>query len=399
MFRRDKPRGATRIAIALSWMLLYGVLAGEYGGHTASVVAAGRQDVQIGVLGLFHPRELGLEAIAGSPLVVELGSESRVLKDNDGVVSLVESAGYIELRFVSDETARRTPMRGERLTVGALSGGDACFWLQVTGKITGRLRRRYQGTLEVAVKAHVLQAVVTMPLETAVASIVMAESPPGAGLEALKAQAVASRSFLAARQSGHLDFDFCDTTHCQFMRSPPEETNPAWKAALETTGLVMAYRTDAGQGEATDQPIAAMYSRSCGGRTRTLREIGMRSNGGYPYYAVRCTYCLRHPERWTRAPGAHASTERERMAWNRVHGWGAIPGLPEDTDKILEGAQRISGRGIGHGLGLCQLGAADMARHGAGFAEILMHYYPNTMLASISDIHVEHSKHGRAATR
>jgi len=40
----------------------------------------------------------------------------------------------------------------------------------------------------------------------------------------------------------------------------------------------------------------------------------------------------------------------------------------------------IAGRGTGHGLGLCQLGAAAMARNGAGFPEILAHYYPNTRL-------------------
>jgi SpoIID/LytB domain protein len=40
----------------------------------------------------------------------------------------------------------------------------------------------------------------------------------------------------------------------------------------------------------------------------------------------------------------------------------------------------LEGVGVGHGIGLCQRGAADMARNGASFLEILEHYYPNTAL-------------------
>jgi SpoIID/LytB domain protein len=43
----------------------------------------------------------------------------------------------------------------------------------------------------------------------------------------------------------------------------------------------------------------------------------------------------------------------------------------------------FTGRGIGHGIGMCQLGAADMARRGSSFAQILAHYYPNTKLTAI----------------
>jgi stage II sporulation protein D len=37
----------------------------------------------------------------------------------------------------------------------------------------------------------------------------------------------------------------------------------------------------------------------------------------------------------------------------------------------------LEGMGVGHGIGLCQRGGADMARHGASFQQILEHYYPN----------------------
>jgi SpoIID/LytB domain protein len=45
----------------------------------------------------------------------------------------------------------------------------------------------------------------------------------------------------------------------------------------------------------------------------------------------------------------------------------------------------VEGRGKGHGVGLCQLGAAWMARQGHSFQEILAFYYPNTVVAGASD--------------
>jgi stage II sporulation protein D len=211
-----------------------------------------------------------------------------------------------------------------------------------------------------------------MELETAVASIVAAESPPHALMEALKAQAVATRSFLLAGKGRHQGFDFCDTTHCQFLREPPATKSAAFQAAVETSGLVLSYKSEV---------FAAMYSRSCGGRTHALSDLGIPVHD-YPYFAVTCNYCQRHPEKWvTKIDAADATTlaptESARLQLVRKLGWKAIPGnsyssRTENGDVILEGV------GVGHGIGLCQRGGADMAGQGASFQQILEHYYPNT---------------------
>jgi stage II sporulation protein D len=44
----------------------------------------------------------------------------------------------------------------------------------------------------------------------------------------------------------------------------------------------------------------------------------------------------------------------------------------------VAGAWRITGKGWGHGVGMCQFGANGMARRGTGFREILARYYPGT---------------------
>jgi stage II sporulation protein D len=354
--------------------------------------------VRIGVFSLFRPKELVLRPVVGSSLTVELGSYHLTLPRDAPSLIVHEIDGEVQIRL----TPESQPARGDSLrahTLDSRAENSSRFWLEVPGK----LRRQFLGNLEILAHGQTLEAVVTMPLDTAVASVVQAESPPGAGMEALKAQAVAARSFLVARQSAHSGFDFCDTTHCQFLRSPPDAASPAAEATRATEGLILTWRDEE---SAQDRPLAAMYARSCGGQTRTLSAIGAPGNPGYPnkgypYYAVHCVYCSRHPEVWRREarsaarpdagsdstaePRTEPRTERDRLNFNRIHGWGAIPSIAVKSSGSTDDAEGkwITGRGVGHGIGLCQLGAADMARHGASFAQILAHYYPNTRLASI----------------
>jgi stage II sporulation protein D len=238
----------------------------------------------------------------------------------------------------------------------------------VTLTVPGKLTRTYRGAITVTPHDGALLPVLTIDSELAVASIVAAESPPNAPFEALKAQAIASRSFLLATPPGPL-YDATDTTHDQFLRSPPPPNSPAARATAATAHIVLTWRPGT-----TPLIVRAMYARSCGGHTRPHPSS---NPADYPFYAVTCSYCLRHPERWTRtAPST--PTEQARIAWNRAHGWSAIPSNTHTQSGAL-----IQGQGTGHGVGLCQLGAADLAAHGQTATQILAHYYPNTTLTRL----------------
>jgi hypothetical protein len=192
----------------------------------------------------------------------------------------------------------------------------------------------------------------------------------------------ATRSFLTAGPR-HLNFDFCDTTHCQFLKSPPAATSRVTSAVQATQWLVLAYR---------GKSLAAMYTSRCGGQTRTLRDVGLRDMGmapgeAYPYYAVPCQWCRQHPATWQSRIGASGEpprpgNERSRITAARQWGWGAIPGS-DFTATADNAGWRLEGHSVGHGVGMCQMGATGMAKVGAGFREILSHYYPNTELITL----------------
>jgi hypothetical protein len=130
-----------------------------------------------------------------------------------------------------------------------------------------------------------------------------------------------------------------------------------------------------------------MFTRSCGGHTRTPAELGIPSNE-YPYFPVRCDYCYKNPSRWTRriseqdAERLLGKGEAGRLAVDRRLGWNAIPSN-NFTARKEAGEVILKGAGQGHGVGLCQRGARAMAEGGAGFREIISHYFPNTVLGSL----------------
>lgn len=330
-------------------------------------------NVRIGVLGLFHPRQLTVTAPQGHALVVRAGDERIVLEQSSGVHTASVRLSGSEIIL---QTGTRT-VRAPGLVVAGRKNEPADFVLAVPKKIA----RHYRGTLEIHGEVGHLLAVVTMDRETAVASVVAAESTTETPFEALKAQAVATRSYLAASRGRHRDFDFCDTTHCQFLREPPAPGTAVAQAVEATRDMVLAYESE---------PFAAMYTRSCAGRTRTPAELGLPA-ATYPYYSVECKYCRAHPVRWSSRISAEdaatlrSSNEPARLRAARHLGWNTIPSndfiLKKENGQIL-----VEGTGQGHGIGLCQSGAKAMATDGADFRQILRHYYPNTTIVSIHTV-------------
>jgi peptidoglycan hydrolase-like amidase len=320
--------------------------------------------VSISVFGLFHPRELVVTAPAGHALILQAGGQ-RVVLENSGVSSATVRIDGSNLVVSSG----RRELHATKVIVAGRRNESADFILEIPSKI----KRQYHGTLEITPSSGNLLSVVTLDLETAVASVVAAESAADTPLEALKAQAIAARSYFVAGRGRHRNFDFCDTTHCQFLRAAPPATSRVTVAVEATRGLVLAYQS---------MTFAPMYTRSCSGQTSTPAQVGLPA-AAYPYFSVDCEYCRRHPVRWTsyipghQAESLRASDESARLAVARHIGWSAVPSndfsFAKDGDRVL-----LRGVGNGHGIGLCQAGARAMAESGAGFREILLHYYPNT---------------------
>jgi len=316
------------------------------------VAAAHAQNpIRFGVLSLFHPHMLEVAWTGPGALVITGAGDPIVLNGEAGHRKLMVQASHDRILVAGREVLG--------LSGHSRDGADSVFELIVPG----RFHRVYKGQLQITSRGGELIPLILMDRDTAVEAIVASEMPGDAPLEALKAQAVVTRSFLAAGPR-HVDFDFCDTTHCQYMRSPLEASPRVREAARSTEGLILTWR---------NRGVAALYSSRCGGRTRTLRQAGIDPGDGYPYYSVECRWCHTHPLR----PGEQAYGVRNdaRPQW----GWN----LPRaETRATTQGPDEALPGTDGHAIGMCQHGAIGMAQSGADFRSILAHYYPNTDLTS-----------------
>jgi stage II sporulation protein D len=246
--------------------------------------------------------------------------------------------------------------------------------------------------------------VVELRLEDYVAGVVAGEMPASFPAEARKAQAVAARSYALTRkieaQAAGRAWDIGAGVLAQVFSAKPD--TGARAAAEATAGEVLAIGME---------PVEAYFHASCGGRT----EGGLAALGrDLPYLApVECGRCEKAPRvRWTLRVAARelasaaglggaatAARVAARSGTGRAEkvevqagerravlaatdlrqrlGFSRLPSLAFEI-RAEDGGFAFAGRGQGHGAGLCQWGAAGLAREGKAYREILLHYYPGT---------------------
>jgi stage II sporulation protein D len=252
--------------------------------------------------------------------------------------------------------------------------------------------------------------VLTVPLETYVARVVTGEAEPSAPPAAQQAIAVAIRTFAVvnARRHARDGYGLCDTTHCQVPRASTPATR---QAALATVGRILLYE---------GAPAPVFYSANCGGQSETASEVW--PDARFPYlrtvpddvHADDLPWNLELALEQIRSALAKAGFSGERLTAieidsrnesgrvRRLRLLGLRPeviagdafrmaigaatvrstafALTSDGDKV-----RLTGRGYGHGVGMCVVGAARRARRGENVTDILQAYYPGLTLASLDD--------------
>ncbi|MFM8394877.1 MAG: SpoIID/LytB domain-containing protein, partial [Acidobacteriota bacterium] len=262
-----------------------------------------------------------------------------------------------------------------------------------------------------------------LPLEEYVAGALRAELGLEREAAALAAQAIVIRTF-ALHNLGRHDgegFDLCSTTHCQRFVPPAASLTPAGRAAAATSGLVL--RDPAGG------VAEVYYHAACGGQTSSIGTVWSVPSAPPWLRGVRDPFCAAHPnERRWEDRLTRQQIELALQADRATRGVGRLrsltPGSVDPAGRVgqitLEGERRLRisawdfklligrrlgwqflkstifdvrrdgelyifrGRGFGHGLGLCQDGAHQMARRGRSFQQILNHYFPGTRLGTES---------------
>ncbi|ABZ83464.1 stage ii sporulation protein d [Heliomicrobium modesticaldum Ice1] len=284
-------------------------------------------------------------------------------------------------------------------------------WLSLYGPYL-RLRLSPETGPEVTVRTE-QDTLLRMPMEEYLVGVLAGEMMPQDPPEALKAMAVAARSFAWLRvERGER---LCATVHCQVWLSPEERlrrwgalqtprfTERLLSAVAATRGQMLLYG---------NKVIDATYHASCGGRTESAaavwgREIPYLQSVSCPEKAdlrearftpgeldarLGTTLATMGAKERRNAVEVVDKTEtgrvkRVRVAGEEIEGtrFRSALGLAS-TDLRLNwdgSGLRVETRGHGHAVGLCQAGAVAMAEKGDCYERILSHYYPGTRLETL----------------
>ncbi|MBR5537084.1 MAG: stage II sporulation protein D [Clostridia bacterium] len=268
----------------------------------------------------------------------------------------------------------------------------------------------------------------TLALKEYLVGVLAAEMPAGFPVEALKAQAVAARTYTLYKMAlysgeevlpeGHNGADLCDDPgHCEAFLDLAVEADALWgesaevyrqrleTAVAETDGMVLVYE---------DEPIAAVFCAASAEKTESAADVWGRalpyltsvdSPGGSDCSQYEGTVTLRQsdfrdavlaiaPEAdFSGAPGtwfrdSHRSEAGSvidvlvgevRLTGSQVR---QAAGLNSANFKVKVDGENLvfTTVGYGHGVGLSQYGARYLAMDGQTYDQILYHYYPGTQL-------------------
>lgn len=283
-----------------------------------------------------------------------------------------------------------------------------------------------------------LRIINTIEMEEYVAGVIPSEIGTDAPYEALKAQAVAARSqtIFKILTNRHRDdgYDLCSSVHCQVYKGLQKQTESTYRAAIETSGEVLIYQ---------NAVIDAVFHSSCGGRTENAgdvwnedvpylrsisdkrdHEINLSNENNVRQYLLEedTSYCadLKTKNSWYKGSYEWKKVYSvqdlsQKLNIGMIRGFEAIK--RGDSGRIIKlkiigdkGSETINkelairaffnqlyssfftwdidnghitlyGKGMGHGVGMCQLGAIAQALEGFKYNEILTFYYQNCVLS------------------
>ncbi|MCA9322787.1 MAG: SpoIID/LytB domain-containing protein [Planctomycetes bacterium] len=349
-----------------------------------------------------------LASLGPPPWTLALKGPAEVLVDGKAVARVDKK---LQLRVDVDEGGLFLTHDDERLASGSLEINPLSHDATID-VATPQGSRRYRGTMRISSTGSAPRPRLEVPLDEYLAQVLPREMPLSYPLEALRAQVIAARSFAlreALRRRGH-EWAVQDDERSQVFGGEDDRSRRATEIVASTVNLVLAY-----EGEV----LPGFFSANCGGRTRSAQEAFGGPTSPPPLQGARCGHCgWSRDFRWTWRGTARSLLDKLGLAGKLKAGHVIqtkdsefesnvvfdLSGGKKTVSAVkirralghhrvkstciegfsLEGSQvTITGRGFGHGVGLCQNGARGLADQGLDALAILEHYYPGAQIVEL----------------
>ena len=319
-----------------------------------------------------------------------------------------------------DTTLLRTVLLGEKITLKYVAGKVS--WLQAGGTskayrkmvlvpsqnhsslkympiVPSVKSRSYEDGLEITAAKGKLRLVNMVDMENYLSGVIESEGGGGKHVEYYKVQAIMSRTYALKNKNRHRKdhFQVCDGVHCQAYHNKLKHTEKIQQAVRATKGEVLV--------DANNNLVTSYFSANCGGQTCDASYIW---NTSVPYIeSFLDTFCIHTRQAtWTK--------KIRKTSWENFlrKEYGVTTDEVGDLLYNFEQVQRkaffihpslgvplrdlrkkfrlkstyfsthldgdfivLEGRGFGHGVGLCQEGAMNMAKNGYSYDQIARFYF------------------------
>jgi len=272
------------------------------------------------------------------------------------------------------------------------------------------------GAVQILPRGKGLLVVNELDLEEYVEGVVPFEMSPSWHPEALKAQAVAARTYALYQRmmTAGREYDVMAGTQDQVYRGRTQVDQRVQQAVEATRDLILTHR---------NAPILAAFSSTAAGPTEDainvwskdlpyLKGVDCPFDANSPYYQWRAAIKLQEFEaslrrygmmvgtiatvtpfsysRAGRVTGVRILHSRGELVLRgeelrRAVGYSSIPSALFEVESLGREVV-LAGRGAGHGVGLCQWGAKELAELGYSFGSILQYYFPGTQLQELRSL-------------
>jgi stage II sporulation protein D len=297
----------------------------------------------------------------------------------------------------------------------SLVAQDTSAWFKLKSHIPLLTKEYdYPSNVKVRILAGALLVLNNVYIQHYLPGVVYAEAGGGHLREYYKVQAIISRTYARSNGFKHEEegFNLCDGVHCQAYRGKITGKKEIPEAVLETNDIVVI--------DSELNLISATFSSNCGGQTANSEQVWSKS---VPYLrSVKDSYCTTQPsaywkkeisqESWLsylkkyKLPVEDSTCLNYCINFQQPSRQACITSCNQSvylknlrTDMKLKSTffsvtpgesntVILSGRGFGHGVGLCQEGAMKMSKLGFTYEQILKHYFTGVTVVKYNQIKV-----------
>ena len=342
--------------------------------------------------------KVGKSLSAGESLKVKSKSNLKVVTSDEQVINNTNNK-EINIKF----DGKNINLNGKNFNLNNFPQNGAFLISSDSPIYVDKIKRNYGGAISFRVNNKKLDIVNRVDMDEYLKGVLPKEMSPSFPMESLKAQALCSRSFAINNYNKFIKngYNLDDTTRSQVYYGKDVEEKTTNKAVEETVGQVIKY----------DGKVAeTIFCASSGGYTVASSEAWGGNSVPYliskedPYSVHPWKYELKNSDLKKLNLSDVFSVSLDYNNSNRVNNLTFSTSKGDVKIKATDFRQKIgntiikstlfdvnvignkvfvSGKGYGHGVGMSQYGAVEMAKKGSNYKDIIEFYFPGTNIEKI----------------